>query len=179
MARRFDFNDLLVGASINQLGQMFDLDRRTVTDRLKGISPSGKRGGHSIYKISDVAPMLINGYMREDEIDEKRRRMKASEEKDFWESQNKRLKFLESNGDLWRTEKVVEVFAVVFKQFRESIVVFIDNLEHESGLPPETIDKVKRFGDGLLVEVREKLLQMEVDDSDDHAGTSDGSSRLK
>lgn len=170
MARQFDFKDLLVGASINQLGQMFDLDRRTVTDRLKGIDPSGKRGGHPIYKISEVAPLLINGYMTEDQVDEKRRRMKASEEKDYWEAQNKRLKFLESNGDLWRTERVVEVFAAVFKQFRETVVVFIDNLEHESDLPPETVDKVKKFGDGLLVEVREKLLTLDIENEDDHPG---------
>lgn len=174
MARQFEFKDILEGASINQLGQMFELDRRTVTDRLKGMTPSGKRGGHSIYKISEVAPLLINGYMTEGEVDEKRRRMRASEEKDMWDAQNKRLKFLEANGDLWRTEKVVEVLSGVFKHFRESIVMFADEMEFESDLSEKQVKKVKGFTDHLLIDVRDKLLQMEIEPEGDHAGVSDG-----
>lgn len=168
MAKRFEFSDLVAGASISQLGQMFDLDRRTVTERLKNMAPAGRRAGHPIYKISEVAPLMVSGYMGADEVDEKQRRLKAGDEKDYWDAKLKEQKYLENRSDLWRTEKVIDVFASVFKQFRETVVVFVDNLEHESGLPPEAIDKTKQFADGLLIEMRDRLTNLNVDPSDDH-----------
>lgn len=150
------YSDIVSGASINQLAELFAMDRRTVTDRLRGLNPSGTRASHPIYKISDAAPLLL-------EVGAGTRRA-AEREKDYWDAQLKKQKFEENAGDLWRTDKVIEIFAQVFKQFRESTVVFIDALEHESGLPPEVIVKAKTFGDTLLNDTRAKLLVMDTNE---------------
>jgi hypothetical protein len=168
MAKAFDFPELVRGASINQLGQLFDLDRRTVTDRLKEVKPSGRRATFPIYRVADVAELLVTGYMTQGQLTEAQKMQKADKAKDYWDAKLKEQKYLENMGDLWRTEKIVEVLAEVFKQFRESVVVFSDAMEHEAGLPPQQIEKAKAFCDGLLVEMREKLVHMDIDDQGDH-----------
>jgi hypothetical protein len=168
MAKASEFTELVRGASISQLGQLFDLDRRTVTDRLKDTQPSGRRNAHPIYKIADIAELLVVGYLTKDKLSEAQQLKYAGNAKDHWDSQLKRQKYLENMHDLWRTEKVISVFADVFKTFREAVVVFADEMEHESGLTGEQIDKVKGFCDALLIETRAKLLQLDIPETGDH-----------
>lgn len=168
MAKSSEFHELVKGASINQLAELFDLDRRTVTSRLRGIAPSGYRNTFPIYRIIEAAPLLLHGYMTDDQVSEAQKRQHADKEKDYWDARLKEQKYRENMGDLWRTEKVVSVFAEVFKQFRESVVVFNDAMEHESGLEPKQIEKTKAFSDALLVELREKLMVLEIDPQGDH-----------
>lgn len=160
MAATITYTDIVQGASISQLAELFGMDRRTVADRIRGMTASGTRGGHPVYLIADAAPRLINNT---DVPEENKTRRNAEREKDHWDAQLKKQKFEENAGDLWRTDRVIEVFADVFKLFRESVVVFMDNLEHESGLPPEVIVKTKIFGDGLLSGCREKLINLQTE----------------
>lgn len=163
-----EFAELVRGASINQLAQLFDLDRRTVADRLKEVQPCGRRNSFPIYKIADVAELLVSGYMTQDQLSEAQKRKRADKEKDYWDAKLKEQKYLENMGDLWRTEKIIEVFAEVFKQIRESVVVFLDALEHEADLPPKQVEKAKHFGDALLVEMRDKLMTLDLDPTGEH-----------
>jgi hypothetical protein len=171
MAATLTYQDLVRGFSINQLAELFEMDRRTVTDRLRDVDPSGTRASHPVYRMVDAAPKLLG--IGENSV---KTAIRNANEKDYWDAQLKKQKFEENAGDLWRTDKVIEVFAQVFKQFRESVVVFIDGLEHESGLPPETIASAKMFGDSLLTECRAKLLEIDTgedSDVDPDAGTPD------
>lgn len=165
MARTPDtYRDLLNGFSISQLAELFELDRRTVTNKLRSLESSAYRHQSPVYRLKDAAPLLVG------EGNSKTSRRNAESEKDFWDAQLKRQRFEENAGDLWRTEKIVDVLAGCFKQFRESVVVFIDAMEHESGLPPEVILKTKTFGDGLLEGVRKRLLEIDTGDDDRPAG---------
>lgn len=158
MATTITYQDLVKGYSINQLAELFEMDRRTVTDRLRNVEPSGVRMSHAIYRMVDAAPALLAI-----EVVAKSK-LNAAREKDYWDAMLKKQKYEENAKDLWRTDKVIEVFAAVFKQFRESVVVFIDGLEHESGLPPKTIQAAKGFGDALLHEVRQRLVALDTNE---------------
>lgn len=164
------FEELLDGLSVNQLAKLFGLDRRTVSNRLQQAgaqaSSTARRQGYKLYKVCDVAEILIEPYATPANLRDQVTVLKHSgNHKDYWDAMLKRQKFLLENKDLWRTERVIEVFSEVFKQFRETCVVFSDNIEHESDLPPEIIDKTKKFIDALLIEIREKLLVMDLDPS--------------
>lgn len=164
MAATITYQDLVKGFSINQLAELFAMDRRTVTDRLRDVEPAGLRSSHPIYRLMDAAPKLSgDGQVQT--------RRNATNEKDYWDAQLKKQKFEENAGDLWRTDKVVEVFAGVFKVFRENVTVFVDRLEHETGLPPEMIESAKSFGDHLLKETRAKLLAMDTSEDSDQGDT--------
>lgn len=110
--------------------------------------------------------MLLDGYLHQGEVTEKARLQNAAREKDLWDSKLKQQKFLEIDGDLWRTELVIRVLAEVFKKFRESVVVFSDQMEHEADLPPEQVARAKKFSDGLLADVRERLINLDTGDDD-------------
>lgn len=174
MAKPFNFNDLLIGFSINQLAQLYNLDRRTVTERLREVDPNGERSGHPVYRMKDAAPLLCEGYVKHETLKEMAKAKGSAAEKDYWDARLKQQKYLENNGDLWRTSKVIDILGKVFKTVRENVVVFIDSLEHEADLPPKQIAKVKAFGDHLLTETREGLLQMDTGD-DDQPGLVDES----
>jgi len=168
-----EFAELVKGASVNQLAQLFDLDRRTVANRLKDTQPSGKRNSFPVYKISEVAELLVVGYMTGEKLSQAQKLKYAGSAKDHWDAELKRLKFLENTGDLWRTDKVISVFADVFKTFREAVVVFSDEMEHEADLSTTQIDRVKAFCDALLIETREKLLQLDIPTEGDHEPVND------
>src|SRR5690606_14137064 len=121
------YPDLVKGFSINQLAELFGMDRRTVTDRLRAVEPAGTRAGDSIYRMVDAAPKLVgDGSIRS--------RRDSSSEKDYWDAQLKKQKFEENAGDLWRTDKVIVMLSEVLKLFREGVTIFVDNMEHEPGL---------------------------------------------
>lgn len=177
MTSKYTFADLLKGASINQLSELFELDRRTVTDRLRDVEPCGKRATFPIYKILDAAPLLLERYVYNDKGELVRNEKRKQEpEKDFWDARLKEQKYLENQGDLWRTEKVVTVLAEILKLFRESMTVYLDQLEFETGLPADQVAKARSFGDNLLMSCHTRLLELKVDDlgeSDSEADTAD------
>lgn len=160
----YRFADILKGASINQLSQLFELDRRTVTTRLRNTKPSGERDGFKIYSVKEAAAILLERYVYNDAGElVKNSKHKDEPEKDFWDAQLKKQKFEENAGDLWRTDKVVTMVSAILKQFRESMTVFMDQLEFESGLPPEAVAKAKMFSDNLLLSCRNSLLELNAD----------------
>lgn len=165
-----DFEKVLrEGATINQLAKLFDLNWELCKDRLvaHNVTPISSRSGKPTYRVAEAARVLVDSTTPGGD-DPKAKRAAAAQEKDFWDAQLKRQKFMEQAGDLWRTEQVVEVFAGSFKQVREAVVVFLDELEHESGLPPAQIEKSKALGDMLLQGMYDRLTQMQIDTSLDH-----------
>lgn len=164
MPAPYAFSDLLQGASISQLSELFELDRRTVTERLRNLPPCGRRAGFAIYKVLDAAPLLLERYVySEDGKLVRNDKRKDEPEKDYWDARLKEQKYLENAGDLWRTDKVIIVVSEILRLFRESMTVFLDNLEFDSGLPAANVAKAKVFGDNLLVSCRQKLLELQAD----------------
>ena len=45
--------------SVNALATELDMDRRTVAKRLANVTPSGERGGHSVWRMADALPALF------------------------------------------------------------------------------------------------------------------------
>jgi hypothetical protein len=152
------YPEILSGASISQLGEIFELDRRTVTGRLRKVKPSGERSGNPTYRILDAAPLLLERYVYNEQGELVRNDNRTDESaKDYWDAQLKRQKYEENAGDLWRTDQVVMTISQILKFFRESLVVFMDNLEYDSGLPQEQIAKAKLFCDNLLTSCHKHL----------------------
>jgi hypothetical protein len=164
MPVQYTFADIVRGASINQLAELFELDRRTVTDRLRDLKPCGTRSTFPIYKVREASALLLERYVYNDRgelvLNEKR---KQESDKDYWDGQLKKQKYEENAGDLWRTEKVVVVVSEILKLFRESVTVFIDSLEYDSGLPAAQVAQARVFGDNLLATCRQKLLELQAD----------------
>jgi hypothetical protein len=71
-------------------------------------------------------------------------------QKDFWAAMSSRRKYVEEGGDLWRTERVLEVFTALLKIVRQQIVLFENNLDQQDALSPVQRKIVVGLADGLL-----------------------------
>lgn len=152
------------GVSINQIGLLFD-KRNPEVSRLIAtakIAPCGERQGYPIYKLKDVAPVMVPP--READVSDVIRNMSPKDlppalTKEYWAAQHARLKFEEDRGDLWRTEEVIEMLSEVFKTLRMSILLMPDQLEKQSQLTDQQRNIVMGMIDGLLNDLADSLIE--------------------
>lgn len=173
---------LFEGVSLSVLGQLFDMDKREVTKKLTeaGVEASGKREGYSVYPIGEAARALVGAPQDLGQL------LASLKPKDFpphlqgafWEGQMKRLKFEEMRGDLWRTQKVHDVFLETFRSFRTALLLFQDKVEAQTSLTEEQREIINGLSDDALNAVQTALVEQFdlYDGSNDHpeTGVKDG-----
>lgn len=146
------------GVSDRFLEQLLGVDRATLVRRLDGAqSHKVERGqGNTQYHIYDLAEAVaILGSNDEDALIAAIEKMKPEDvpvklQKDFWAAMSSRRKYVEEGGDLWRTERVLEVFTALLKIVRQQIVLFENNLDQQDALSPVQRKIVVGLADGLL-----------------------------
>lgn len=174
-------NELVrVGANVSQLAMIFDRDINAVKRLIAkhNIAPTLTESGRELYAIRDVAPYVIDISAVVDiaEIIKTTSLKKLPPEltKNFWDAANSRKKHLEDNGELWRTEAVLEVLLDVFKVMRRSVTLFIDTIGDRTETTPKQRQLITEMGDGLLASLRDDLIEKfelyetEAEEHDDH-----------
>lgn len=159
-----DARMLLQGVSTGLLSQIFRMDNMTVRKRLKDCPEVGKwRGGAPLFDLAQAA-----GYLVKPKIDIKQwvKSLRPADlppylQSEFWEAQVKRQKFEENAGELWRTEKVIALYAETFKLIKDTMNLWVDNIERESGLTNEQRDKLTQLVDGLQSEIHSRLMTLQ------------------
>lgn len=150
------------GMTIPRLAQLFRLDRRTVTDKLRALRPSGERRGAPTYHVVDAAPYLVEPIV---DIEEYLKNigpgdLPASLQAQYWNAQNGRLKYKEQAGDLWRTAQVLEVFTGVFRSLTQSLRLLADRVEAQTGITSEQRAIIeKEVSDKSLNMLRMRLIE--------------------
>lgn len=151
----------VAGVSIDWLSHIFRMDRRGVQKRLAAC-PVLRRGSGDI-PLFDIAQAA--SYLTKPKIDvgEWVKSLRPADlppflQNEFWDAQNKRQKWEENAGDLWRTEKVVEVFADVFKLIKETMQLWTDSIERKEGMTGEQRKLLSQMIDGLQDELYKKLV---------------------
>lgn len=149
------------GASVSQLAVLFGMDNRTVAGKIADCPSSGRRQGHPVYRIRDAAPYLCvpHGDIEEHIKKMNHRDLPPMLLKEFWTGQQARQKFLESEGDLWRTDAVIDILAETFKTLRMSILLMRDQVERETELSERQRDVSLALTDGLLNDINESLIE--------------------
>lgn len=179
-------NELIrVGGSLTAIADMFDRDvnvvKRIIAQR--HVSPNVTPDGRELYAIRDVAPYLIDVSEVVDlaELIKNTSLKKLPPEltKNFWDAANARKKHLEDNGELWRTDAVMEVLMDVFKVIRQSVNQFIDTVADRTEITDKQRRMIVEMGDGLLASAREKLIEHfelyapDAEERDTHDGDDD------
>ena len=177
-----------VGATIPQLAQMFGLSQATIRSRITGrVSPSRPKGQTDKdplrYHVRDVAPLLMDP-----QIDIEQLLKSLTPEKfpprlqdPFWKAQKSRLDVEERMGNLWSTERVVEVLADAFKPVRMTIMMFVENVEQQTELTPRQRQIITDIADGLLLGLNTSLVDQFRDyhpKPDEHGVPLDASSTV-
>jgi hypothetical protein len=148
------------GCNVSQLAEMFKMDPRTIQKKIRALKPAGKRAGFPIWRIRDVAPYLVEP---KGNIEEKIKTMNHRDLppmllKEFWAGQNARLKFEEEQGDLWRTDKVLEHYAQAFKTMRTEILLVADAVDRTAEMSDRQRGILRKMMDGLLKNLRTALV---------------------
>lgn len=172
-APKTDFEDgFYNGFTVPKLAQLFRMDRRTVTEKLRGVRPTGERLGAPVYHVVDVAAYLVDPII---DIEEYLRTagpadLPAPLQAQYWSAQNGMLKYKEQAKDLWRTEAVLKVFTTAFRSLSQSLRLFADRLDAVHGLTPEQRKIIEReISDTLVNQLKVNL----VDDFSVYSGVAD------
>lgn len=167
-------------ATMSQLAQLFNTDAKTLPQRMKGIIPSGKRNGYKVYSIAEAASRIVKpGYEIEDFI----RQMSPQEmspllQKEFWNGQRARMAYEKEMGNLWPTEEVVALFAVLEQGIRQAILLVTDDIEREEGLTTGQRKVFRRKMDDAITAFKDKLTESFKDYYADR-GNDRGSNRVE
>lgn len=160
------------GMTVPRLAQLFRLDRRTVTEKLRPLRPTGERRGAPTYYVVDAAPYLVEPIVDIAKYlaDVGPGDLPAPLQAQYWNAQNSKLKYKEQSGDLWRTQQVLEVLTGVFRSLTQSLRLLADRIEAQTGLTTEQRAIIeKEISDKAIDMLRKRL----VDDFEIYVGIKD------
>jgi hypothetical protein len=153
---------LFDGASVSQLGRLFNHDNRTVAKKIQGLRPVAKRSGHPIYSIAEAARYLV---IPLGDIEDHIRKMRPEDlppvlMREFWAGQTARQNFEENQGDLWRTSDVMAHLSKTFMAMRTALLLLPDMVEKSVELTDKQRGIVQRGVDGAMKELHHNLIGM-------------------
>lgn len=149
--------------SVSRLASAFDMDRRTVSKRLEGVGSAGERNRHPVYHIK-VASKAIWQVGRAgggspldlDQFPEAR--------KCWYQSENERLKFEQTIGQLIYASDAHRAMATMVKAMAAGLDSLPDLLEREADLPSEGTAIVISLVDGMRETMAENVSQAILDE---------------
>lgn len=161
-APKIDYEEeFFSGMTVPRLAQLFRLDRRTVTEKLRAVRPTGERRGAPTYHVVDAAPYLVEPII---DIAEYLKNagpgdLPAPLQAQYWNAQNGRLKYLEQSKDLWRTSQVLEVLTTVFRSLSQSLRLLADRVEAQVGITVAQREVIeKEISDKAVNMLRQRLV---------------------
>lgn len=148
-------------ATISQLAALFRTDAKTLPQRLRRLTPTGKRNGYAVYDIREAASFLIKpGYDIEDFI----RQMSPQElppllSKEFWNGQNARLKYERELGNVWPTDEVVAFLGQLQSAVKMQLLLVADDVDREDALTGGQKAIVRRIMDGAIDALQKAIVE--------------------
>lgn len=141
-----------IGATPSELGMMFGMSPQEVNRRIVGkVVPVKTEHKLPRYRVGDAAPFLCNVEFDVEEYLKglSPKKMPPSLQKAFWSALRERQDYEENRGELWRTQRVVEVLGEVFKSISMTAQMFEDTVSQQTELTPQQRK--------ILVELSENL----------------------
>lgn len=170
------------GASISQLNVLFGMDNRTISSKISGLEPCGKRAGAPIYSVREAAALLVEPTLDLSQIEVVANyvrklnptNMPKMLTKEFWSAMRTKQLYEDDAGDLWRTEKVVDVFSELVKSVRMPLILAKDAIANVKELTDRDQKIIDQIIDGILEELHDAVVKQfgsratsaEVDDQD-------------
>ena len=143
------------------------MDRRTVAKRLRdaGLPPAGKRNGSDVYQLADVALAILAPEVAASEgggvVDP--RDLPPKDRKDFYQSENERLKVETTMGALVPAVEVEAEMAELVKMTVQFIETLPDVLERKLSLSADQVIAVQERCDHIRQQLYDKITQDEGD----------------
>jgi len=137
----------------SQLGQVFGMDRKTVQIRMRNCPAVAKTSrGAFLYELRTAAQYLVEPKV---DVEAYIKKLRPNDlppylHDAYWAALEKRQKVEQRAGELWETEKVIEVYGELAKRIKSSVTLWTDQLEQIERLTPEQRKFLTDKCDGLL-----------------------------
>lgn len=148
--------------SVGWLAKVFNMDPSDVKRRLSECPPVATKKTGYVYSLPIAARYLVKPVF---DVTSYLKNMKPSElppvlQSAYWDALNKKQKWEENAGHLWRTERVIEVFGDTFKTIKNDMQLWPDTIEREVGLTEEHREVLLKLIDALQDELYQTLVKM-------------------
>ncbi len=152
--------------NITRIAEAFRLSRDTVRKRLReaGVQPATTQRNSPLYELAEVGPALFastigsgecGGYASPDQ-------MSPKERKDWFDSENSRLKYEKEKKQLVPDDEVAREMSALIKAVINPIDGMTDTLERKADLTPKQAEIVQREMDAIREQMY--LAAIEYDD---------------
>lgn len=146
-----------------QLAQVFRTDRKTVMAKLRGCPPVARNTRNAmLYDLATAAAYLVEPKV---DIEAYIKRLRPADlppylHDAYWSALKKRQEVELKAGDLWETERVIEVYGELAKNIKSQVMLWTDQLEKRRKLAPEEREFFTAQCDGLLSMVFEAFTRL-------------------
>lgn len=156
--------DILGGVTVQFLSEIFRMKAATVRRRLAECEVRRYEGQSAIYDLPEAAAYLIDPKvdLREFFRTLRPEELPAQLQKDVWDAQLKRQKWMENAGELWHTTDIVETLGEMFKTIKSTVQLWQDNIDQIDQLTDKQREALSQSCDGLLHRIHESLIEAGV-----------------
>ncbi len=156
---------LYEGANKSQLAVLFKCDDDTLTRKMHGIKPVGKRNNAMVYDVAEVAGRM--GKLTEEQVELHIRRMNHADlpkalTKEFWAGLRSKQEYELKAGDLWPTVKVVEVISEMVKTLKMELDLLTDAIERQTEMSSKQRELAIMLVDGAKTNMLQRLRDQAV-----------------
>lgn len=148
--------------NISRLAEGFGFDRKTVRSRLNQaqVKPAGRRKGNPVYALSDVGPALFGSHVIPDERRKDPDDFEPKERKEWFQSENERLKFQQNIGELIPEPEYRADLAQVFKVVVAFFESLPDKMERNRIFTPTQLEELERVTDIMRAQLHAQMLEV-------------------
>lgn len=161
-----DMTMIYKGCSVSELSAIFDMTPVDVNKRISGNVQS-TNPDHRVprYRLKEAAPYLCNVVFDIEQFlkDMSPAKLPPALQDAFWKAQKTRQQFEQDQGDLWSTQRVVEVLAEVFKTFRMTMMMMSDTIDQQAELSPQVRSLIQQMSDQILEMAHKNLVAQFAD----------------
>jgi len=152
--------------SIRQLAEECGFDRDTIAKRIRnaGLVPAGKRGGHAVYRLREVLPVLFK--MGEDGKQDPEK-LDPFQRKAHYQAEREALELSTSRRELIPRIEHEEEQARIVKIMAHACDTLPDILERDCGLTGEQLVRVEK----VLDTARDGMYEAMIDRGSAESGT--------
>ncbi len=152
-------------ASMRRLAEEFGLSRDTVARRIRdaGIKPHGEDGGYPVYRLRDVASVLVDGAAVDPEGNTDPDRLPPEKRRAWFQSEHERMNLEAKAGKLVPALEHERDVARVLGAVVQTFETLPDILERDEALEPHQVQRLQEILDARRLELFEGLTAEDED----------------
>lgn len=153
----------LPNLSVRALSRFTRLDRDRLSRALADAKPAGMRGGHPVYALADVLPLLCRPGIADaaGEIDPDR--LAPSHRRAWYDSEAKRRELQKTDRELIPAAEVAQVVSTAFASIASELRSIPDHLERRGDATPEQAERIAQAIDAAMEVLADRLASLGPD----------------